>query len=262
MLESIKMSDNPFSLEIERLKECPVCGSKDFFYEFTLNGMLKYNRCRTCECRFLSPRMTDKQTEKYYHKLYREIMLKKNVDWEEKEIYMQQLRAKNAMEMYLQNIVEKDKGLTHLDVGCAAGYMLEEAKQAGFMSHGIEPDEYFRNKALGRGLTVTPDLAHVIGSYHLITFLQVLEHFNHPKQELEKYLEHLWCTPSGGYVIIEVPNADAANDAYLMHHPVAYREKTIYWLAHAVGLKPVAVRLYGVNTPLAEKMLFLFRKDG
>lgn len=83
-----------------------------------------------------------------------------------------------------------------LDVGCAVGFFLEDAKGEGFDPYGIDVSEYATKKAkkrLGdRVQTATLDQAKFAdGFFDVICFLDVFEHFAEPVEQLKKARQFL-----------------------------------------------------------------------
>lgn len=92
-----------------------------------------------------------------------------------------------------------------LDVGCAAGYFLDEARLAGWTVAGVDVSEYARSSAAGNpGLALYPDLASALaagaGCHDAVTFYQVLEEMVDPLAALEHARRLL---RPGGLLVIE-----------------------------------------------------------
>jgi SAM-dependent methyltransferase len=71
-----------------------------------------------------------------------------------------------------------------LDLGCAAGYFLDEARRMGWEVHGVEVSEYAAAQARSHGLDVTCGLleerALPAGRFDCVTLWDVLEHVRDP----------------------------------------------------------------------------------
>ena len=92
-----------------------------------------------------------------------------------------------------------------LDVGCAAGFFLDEARQAGWDARGVEVSEYaatYAKQTFGldvvRGIFPAVDLG--AATYDAVTFFNVIEHLPAPR-EVEARLAQL--VRRGGVVAIE-----------------------------------------------------------
>jgi SAM-dependent methyltransferase len=92
-----------------------------------------------------------------------------------------------------------------LDVGCAVGFFLDEARAAGFAGSGVEVSPWARARARERfGLEVAPDLeevaASVPGSFDAVSVAQVLEHSARPDRLLRAVARAL---APGGLLFVE-----------------------------------------------------------
>lgn len=100
------------------------------------------------------------------------------------------------------------RGCRVLDVGCASGWFLEEARARGAIVHGIEPQESHVRLARAAGLAVDhgffpADLANM-GPFDLIAFNDVFEHLPAPDKaigEVERLLK------PGGLAVINLPSS-------------------------------------------------------
>ncbi len=80
-----------------------------------------------------------------------------------------------------------------LDVGCAAGYFLEVARERGWHVTGIEPSDAIRPRAIERlgeehvhGGLLDEHTALPLGSFDLVTFWDVIEHIPDPVAALAR----------------------------------------------------------------------------
>jgi len=92
-----------------------------------------------------------------------------------------------------------------LDVGCAAGFTLDEARQTGFGVLGAEPSAWARAVARERfALDVFPTLAEAqhgsAGRIDIVSLFQVLEHMREPIAALRAARS---CLRPGGTLIVE-----------------------------------------------------------
>jgi SAM-dependent methyltransferase len=73
---------------------------------------------------------------------------------------------------------------TLLDVGCATGYFLDEARKADWAVKGVDASPHARERAGALGIEAQPDLETVAragaGPFDVVTFYQVLEHMSDP----------------------------------------------------------------------------------
>lgn len=96
---------------------------------------------------------------------------------------------------------------TWLDVGCSYGWLLKYVNEQGYQGEGIEPSIAAAEKAAQQQLSVRTGLFPAAlqkgERFDVISFMDVLEHFENAGEALEATREHL--TPSG-VVVIQVPD--------------------------------------------------------
>ncbi|MBM4395998.1 MAG: class I SAM-dependent methyltransferase [Deltaproteobacteria bacterium] len=97
-----------------------------------------------------------------------------------------------------------------LDVGCAAGFVLDEARIAGWRVAGVDLSPFAIRVARDRfGLRVWGRLAEVDapdGTFDVVTFFQVLEHMPDPAAALAKAARLL---RPGGLLLVETWDRDS-----------------------------------------------------
>jgi SAM-dependent methyltransferase len=94
-----------------------------------------------------------------------------------------------------------------LDVGCSYGWLLKFLGERGYEGVGIEPSGPAAQAALDVGLHVRtgyyPEALAAEERFDAISFMDVLEHFAHPREVLARTAQHL---SPGGVVVIQVPD--------------------------------------------------------
>lgn len=101
------------------------------------------------------------------------------------------------------------RGLRLLDVGCAYGWFLVEAKRAGMVGTGIEPDPGIAEAARRQGLDIrTGYFPEAVGpgeTFDVVSFNDVLEHL----PDLDAILEacHGILAP-GGLLVVSAPSSE------------------------------------------------------
>jgi 2-polyprenyl-3-methyl-5-hydroxy-6-metoxy-1,4-benzoquinol methylase len=94
-----------------------------------------------------------------------------------------------------------------LDVGCGVGHFLEVARQRGWQVFGTEYSEKAVEIAQKKGISMqqgAPELYNYEPeSFDIITSFEVIEHFNNPKEEIEKIRQLL---RPGGLFYCTTPN--------------------------------------------------------
>lgn len=100
--------------------------------------------------------------------------------------------------------------LSLLDVGCAYGFLLDEARKIGMRTGGIEVSDYARTIATEKfGLTVYKSweaLSEKESRFDVVTFLGVLEHLPDPEYEVKLAHGHL---KSGGVFVCTTLQVDS-----------------------------------------------------
>ncbi len=94
-----------------------------------------------------------------------------------------------------------------LEVGCAEGWFLEEAKNRGMIVSGIEPSiphaEISRNKGFEVITDFFPEDIYKFGEFDFIVFNDVFEHLPDPKAAIKRCEELL---APGGVLVINLPS--------------------------------------------------------
>lgn len=142
-----------------------------------------------------------------------------------------------------------------LDVGCATGIFLDEARKDGWLVEGIEPSGHMRAHALsavasrirpGVFADVEPDVPRDV-----VSFWDVLEHVEDPRETLEHAAGLL---RPGGLLVVNVPNRESI-PARLMgdRWPLRLPEHLYYFtpgslktLLGAAGIEPLGEHLHPV----------------
>jgi len=94
-------------------------------------------------------------------------------------------------------------GATMVDVGCAYGFTMAEARGAGWSPHGVDLNGAARAAVVAEGMPAAPTVAALglaPGSAGAVTFFQVLEHLPDPVAALREAADLL---APGGTVLIE-----------------------------------------------------------
>lgn len=94
-----------------------------------------------------------------------------------------------------------------LDVGCSYGWLLKHIQEQGYAGEGIEPSapaaERARQQLLRVRTGLFPTALTSTETFDIISFMDVLEHFENPGEALQAARQHL--TPSGA-LVIQVPD--------------------------------------------------------
>jgi len=164
--------------------------------------------------------------------------------------------VKKNMHGYLDSLKSvKPNGLL-LDVGCASGFLLEEAQLLGYSISGIDTSEYIVDMA-------KPEIRnHIIcsplhnanlkdESFDVITMFDLIEHLADPKKDLEKI--NKWLKNDG---VLMIGTGDVGSFYAKMlgkhnhyfappHHLFFFSRKSIRELLSQVGMEVISIKPKG-----------------
>ena len=156
------------------LRPCPLCGSESFGLVFE-----PIKRCRGCGLCLVNPLgdfRGEKETEEYFLNDYLPLHVAN------RENSLAERRAHiAAISRYFRLPVRP----CLLDVGCALGFMLQEAKAAGWDPAGVETSEFAAHYAAEHaGCPVfagtLQEAAFAADSFDVVTLMDVIEHVPDP----------------------------------------------------------------------------------
>src|SRR3989344_9438654 len=189
------------SISQKRHMKCLLCRSNSKNYLYTVNSY-KVAVCQVCRLVFIDPLPSRRSIEEYY---------RLNFTYEG-GFKQEKLIRKEAVRV-LEKIrsIKAKKNLTILDIGCGAGFFLDEAKRFGFRPFGIEPSEELvryakKNLKLNviKGEFPTKKLQKK--KFDVIILSQVIEHLTNPKIFLENIYQYL---KDDGIFYLATPNIES-----------------------------------------------------
>ena len=191
--------------------DCGLCGSSERRLKFE-DGPFSVVTCEQCGLTYVTPRLGDTSLidEVYNEQYWRSDAAKDRgyTDYAADErLYLKTYRRR--MSVVRRHFPTPGRVL---DVGCAAGFFLRVAKDAGWQVTGLEPSDSIRAlavRALGEenvhgGLLGEVDLEPA--SFDLITFWDVIEHIPDTVAALRAARELL---APGGKLLVETQNIDS-----------------------------------------------------
>ncbi len=144
-----------------------------------------------------------------------------------------------------------------LDVGCASGLFLQEAKKRGWKVYGSEygDEQVAHCRSLGITMHQGPltEQAFQGVEFDVITSIEVIEHINNPVQEMQLIHAKL---RAGGLFYCTTPNFNALSRFYLRdkYNIISYPEHLSYYtpgtlskLMHSTGFKKRKVTTSGIS---------------
>lgn len=179
------------------LRPCPLCNSRSSIPVF-----LSIRKCRDCGLRYVNPLGAyrgENETQEYFLNEY--LPLHRN-NWQNS---VAERRAHLAMIGRFTSLPSHPR---LLDVGCALGLMLREAKSAGWEATGVETSQFAADYAAEQtGCPVycgTLQQAHFdADSFDVITLMDVIEHVPEPCELINEAYRVL-CP--GGVIFLVTPN--------------------------------------------------------
>ena len=131
----------------------------------------------------------------------------------------------------------------YLDIGCAFGYALDEARKAGWDAVGVEPSPGAAARARGLGLDVYADPAAALAAhpegFDVVSLCQVLSHVPDPARVVR---EAAACIKPSGLLFIETWRRDAFVARLSGRHWHVISPPTVVWLETTASLRVLLAR--------------------
>jgi 2-polyprenyl-3-methyl-5-hydroxy-6-metoxy-1,4-benzoquinol methylase len=216
----MKLSEPKFrttQVQIEELAECPWCGSQRFETKWQSYDRLHlvsrqtfgYQHCRDCDLIFQSPRPVESDIHHFYPQSYGPYHAKSNGAVAAKLTGMRRLtraasRALNRLALLPDRMFRRAfekryyrfyrparPGLALLDFGCGSDKFLNQARDMGWTTTGMDfsPQAVEQARASGHRALMCGDEAWrelADGSFHFVRLSHVLEHLYHPREVLRQ----------------------------------------------------------------------------
>lgn len=185
---------------------CALCGSN---LAVSHLGIQRLVRCLDCGMIFINPRPDFSRIHSQYNESYFHCETPVRGGYEnyigDKNLICLTFRKRIRK---LQRLIALKPGGNVLDIGCAAGFFLEEGKNAGWNVQGLELCDSQAQEARKKGFHVVSssieDAAFPDSSFDLITLWDVIEHIPEPVSALASV--YRWLKP-GGHVVLTTPDA-------------------------------------------------------
>ena len=245
----------PANIEIETVKNCPVCGFTEFT-KLASKGIIQKGgdpyamnnvMCLRCSCVFLNPRPTEKGYEEFYRTLYvsdRGEVEKEGGEIEmTKDVSVKQSSIADALEPHIA------QGARMLVVGGGLGigssFLRDHFKANLEMLEPSEEQAVFAQQKYGlhvhnmdwHTFTKTHE---PVAQYNAIILHHVLEHFPQPATMLTKARPYL---NKSGVIYIEVPDVNGykkpKNHFFDLLHPISFSDVSLFWTLQFAGLKAI-----------------------
>lgn len=183
------------------VRACNLCGSRETRLQYEIDGF-HIVRCMQCHLVYVAEEIGGDELAAHYGEAYYTGAQKKG--------YSDYIGRRKVRKDYFRSTIPMIRRYLAvetprvLDVGCAAGFFLEVAREQGWQARGVELSAYAAEYARSQfGLdVVTGTLAAAkfpLRSFDLITLWDVIEHLPNPSEILT--LVHDLLRPSGLVII-------------------------------------------------------------
>lgn len=239
---------------------CNLCGSDDRQPYCPENG-LGLVQCQNCGFVYVSPRPDAQELyalygETYFHNADSGVVGYTNYIHDEPNIRRTAQRRMKQLEQYIQ------PGKL-LDVGCATGFFMDEARKRGWTVEGLDVSSFgvdYARRQFGldaRHGTLT-DLDFAAGGFDLVTMWDVIEHVPDPTGYVRRAAE---LVRAGGVISLATPDVDSiparlAGKRWVgfklsEEHVYYFSVRTLTRMLSDAGFEVINVRHVGKYVPLS-----------
>jgi 2-polyprenyl-3-methyl-5-hydroxy-6-metoxy-1,4-benzoquinol methylase len=210
---------------------CPLCSTPSS-YAFTASA-LTVHACPECRIEFISPAPDEDTAASIYNRSYYDSWGLDNGTATEK---MKKLTFGEKLAVIEQF---KKGGGTILDIGCATGFLLEEARDRGWEPYGVEMSPYSSDLArqrLGAERVITGTLEKAgfcDGFFDVIIMTDLLEHIGTPRHFIGEITRVL---KPNGIIAITTPDLESLSRKLMVTHwPHYKKEHLVYYRSGALA---------------------------
>ena len=233
-------------------RACPTCGSADAAPELDKDHM-RIVRCRSCDLVYVSPTFDEHHYKTVYaSEEYQDIVRDLGIKSHEYRVKRFGTERVDLMSRHLD--VPRPR---YLEVGCSTGFVVEAARDRGWIAVGTDLNpsavEYGRTRGLDLRTVALEDADFAPASFDAVSLFDVLEHLLDPDRTVQACKRLL---APGGILFLYVPNYDSASrllmgkDAHFIwptHHLNYYTPVTIRDLMSREGLTTEYIATEGLD---------------
>jgi 2-polyprenyl-3-methyl-5-hydroxy-6-metoxy-1,4-benzoquinol methylase len=225
---------------------CSICGYDHFRKKFDCDTDRKIFICLNCKVQFLHPQLNDDELSRLYAENYYLAWGVQGTD-ENKSTRLMKMETFRLRLSLIRKFVGSGKVL---DVGCATGYFLEEAREQGFDAYGVEFSEYssqiakklFGEDHVFKGTLEQSEFANDM--FDVISMSDLIEHVKSPVDTLSKASKLL---KDDGVIMIMTPDSGSLSNKlmgrrwshYKLEHFFYFDEVSMKVLAEKCNLRLV-----------------------
>ena len=222
---------------------CPACGENRTRPLFTVDRT-DYVECLTCGLAHIDPLPTERELLANFGSGYFEAS---EVPGGYESYAADELLHRRNARRRLARVAKHRRGLppgSFLDIGCAYGYALDEARAQGWSVVGVEPSPAAAQRARELDLRVVPDtdaaLAEHPEGFDVVSMCQVLSHVPDPESAVASAVKAL---KPGGLLFIETWRRDnvLARLAGRRWHVIS--PPTVVWLETSASIRALLGRV-------------------
>lgn len=192
---------------VEKIGGCPVCGCPESSPGFLIRGY-QYLSCNNCRMLYLEDDVVG--TGSYNAEYFQRSLTRSLTGYPD---YQRQERPlRKNFKRYLKKVLPylHSERPSMLDVGCAYGFLLDEARRLGFRVHGVDLSEdaiKWMNANLGIEGTAGLLADAPAGPFDVVTVSEVIEHIGNPVLFVSELHERL---ADKGVLVIVTGACDAS----------------------------------------------------
>lgn len=225
---------------------CELCGATRARIRYEADSY-HIVECEKCALVFVGEDVSREELDHYYGKAYYS---------GGSNAYDDYLSLGNARRLHYRSLLPELRRhlpqaapVRALDVGCAAGFFMDVAREAGWQPTGVELSPYMSQVAGERGLDVRvgslEELDLPRDSFHLVTMWDMIEHARHPRAVLERACDLM---APGGLLVVATGDIEGFTARVYRRqwsliappgHLFYFSRRTLFHLLERTGFTPL-----------------------